>query len=206
MATTVATFLTQVRYLVKDAGSANYADAELMVYLNSGMRRIMRQCAWLAPDYWLTTQTTAKATSSLVANTPNYDLPSGFFAELAVLVKDSTGVLRPKRKLSLIDPRSWDEGGYYLLNDDIYLCPTPSAASASGLELYHVGAATEILVAGTATPFEGLLLDLLRWYCAVQAKARQKDGDPELTYFKKLYDEGWQQLWEYQQGLASRPK
>lgn len=54
-ATSVSTALNRIRYKIVDPDSANFSDAELLIYLNEANRTIRNLIAFHAPDFLLTT-------------------------------------------------------------------------------------------------------------------------------------------------------
>lgn len=179
MAQTVANMITDIQYELKDTQGTNYTDAELMAYINQGVRWVMREISRVWPDYWFVSTETSLATSNIVADTANYDLPSDHYQTLMVTTTDSDGDTTVRDRLTLERAQDSDADGYYEYNDDLYLCPTPSANVANGLNIYYISVPDEVTQDSDTVPLSDHFEDLVRGYVVVKCKARQEESNAD---------------------------
>lgn len=173
-------------YELNDPGHTNWTEAELIVYINEAVRGVMRRVAALWPDYWLNAGEAYTETSNIVATTPNYDLPTDFFAMLMVTLTDSdsdTGILQ---KISLERAQDSDADGYVLMNQDIYLYPTPDADVTSGLVVYYLAIPGALTLGTETVPLSDHFEDAIKEYVVLKALARQERRTADFARFFSL--------------------
>jgi len=139
--------LTRIRRPLADTASEAFQDAELLDYLNEGVRQVLARIAERRPEYWLRTSQANTHQADIVADQANYDLPADFWMPLLVVAVDSDG---DKTVLDAISPeRSMDSDaeGYLLRSSDIYLYPTPDEDVTDGLLIYYLSLPEEAFTA-----------------------------------------------------------
>jgi len=184
MSVTATVLEAKIRREVKDESSDQYSQAEIWDYMNQGVRLVMRRIAATWPYYWLRTAETQLAQSNLVATTANYDLPSDLYLIIAVTTEDSDGDSTEREPLTFARTLDDNADGYFLRNDDIYLCATPDASVTNGLSIYYVSRPTAIAAGGTTVPLSDDFEDAILEWVVLKCKARQeeKTADPAAIY------------------------
>jgi len=187
----VSAILTPARYEVQDESKTQYSDAELIAYVNEAIRRIIERVCRDWPDYWPNSGQNYVATSNIVANTANYDLPSDFYLLLNVFLTDSDGdvaELEPINILRHID--SDEDDGYLLRNNDIYLYPTPDTSVTNGLAIWYVALPTLITAITDSCPLSRHFRDAIQEWVVLKCKARQGEDTSEYASFYRLVEQG----------------
>jgi hypothetical protein len=184
---TAAQVLTDIRYEVKDTDSTNYTDAELVAYINEAVRNLTHEIAVSHPDFWLASGQAYTATSNILANTEDYDLPAAFYQMLRVQVTDSAGDNSLLYPIDLDRAADVDAKGYMLIYGHIYLYPTPTVAVTSGLLIHYVATPAEVTAADTtaAVPLSGFFEDMIRQYAVLKCKMRQGESSGD---FGQIYE------------------
>lgn len=182
----VSAILTDARYEIKDAAKTNYSDAELLRYFNEGIRRLVARICKDWPAFWLNSGQAYLATSNIVALTNNYALPATYYSIIQVTLTDTVGDITIQEPIDL--SRSLDadeENGYMLINNRLYLYPTPATNVANGLAIYYVGLPAT-LGAGDVAPFSTYFYDAEKEYVVLKAKARQGEALEDFSQFYQL--------------------
>ena len=189
MSRTAAEITTRVGLLLKDTGATNYSAAELYEYINEAVRRITREVAARWPQFWLNSAQAYKAVSNIVATTANYDLPTDFYAMIMVTLTDSDGNVAEVEGIDLVRSLDSDADGYLLMNDDVYLYPTPDTSVTAGLNLYYIALPALVAAADTAVPLSQFFEDAIVEYVVVRCKARQGESVADEALFWKMVEE-----------------
>jgi len=188
MAITAANLADRAAYELKDTGHTNWSEAELIVYINEAVRHVVKRIAAMWPDAWPRFGENYEDTQNIVADTANYDLPSDFYMMLRVKLTDSDGDTSLLEPISLEREDDSDEDdGYLLLNDDIYLYPTPDTSVTSGLTLWYISLPPE---AGStdSVPLSTWFEDSIKEYVVVKAKARQEEKTGDFGAFYRMVE------------------
>lgn len=183
MARTSNQILTRLGYELKDPTFTNWTKEELLVYLNEAVRALTHRIAATHPDYWLNSGQTYTATSNIAAGTANYDLPADFYAMVQVELVDSDGDKEIIEPIGMERQADIHSSGYFLMNNDIYLRPTPDTSVTGGLKLYYVATPAEVTVSSNAVPLSTHFEDVLDLYVVLKAKARQEESVADFSAF-----------------------
>jgi hypothetical protein len=186
---TVATVLTDVRDVLDDADSTQWADAELIRHLNWAIRQTHREIARNWKYFILRTTHASYATDSIVDGTQNYDLPTGFWEMIEVVANADT---YDNPRLDLIDLQVTiddDEAeGYRIYNDDVYLYPTPDESVTDGLEFWYFKEPTKHTATSDSLDIAELG-DIYVQLTAVRAKmARDEDLQSAVSIYRVVSD------------------
>lgn len=201
----VSAILTDVRYEVKDAAKTNYSDAEMIAFFNEGVRRIVARVCKDWPNYWLNSGQAYVATSNIVALTNNYALPATFYSIILVTLLDTAGDITIQEPIDL--PRSLDddeENGYMLINNRIYLYPTPATNVANGLTIYYIALPVAVTAIGDVAPLSTYFYDAEKEYVVLKCKARQGEDINDFATFYKMIEQDAAPMMERTNRSAAR--
>jgi len=186
----VSDILTEVRYEIKDVAETAVTDAELIGYFNEAVRKIVTRVCRDWPDYWMYTGEAYQEQTNLVAGTAHYDLPADFYMMLFVTLKNAAGDLTEQEPINLRRSLDADENnGYMLIDNDIYLYPTPDTNVANGLTVWYVALPTTITAVGDTAPLTTHFWDALREYIVLKYKARQEEKLDHFATFYRMVEE-----------------
>ena len=189
MSISAADMASRLRRELKDEDASNYSPEELYDYINGGTRAVARKIFAVWPAYYLRTGETQLDTQDIVSGTANYNLPTRFLGTIVVTVTDSDGDVTELKPISFVRGLDSDAEGYYLLNEDIYIFPEPTASVASGLNHYYVQIPAAVR-GSTAVPFSDDWEDEIQAWVALKAKARQEEKVADFgAVFKKIESE-----------------
>ena len=192
MAVTAQILINEVRYELKDdATNPNFVDAELLVYLSDAQEDLVQKIGAIWPDYWLRTGETYLDTQNIVSGTANYNLPADLYQIIDVSVEDAAGDTTFIDPIALTRTEDAAADGYRLLNNDLYLYPTPDANVANGLNIYYVEQATRLAAVGNSVLLGEEFRGFYKGWVVLKCKARQEETP---VLFVPLYKDLLKQL------------
>ena len=186
MATTVGDLLRDARYELDDVEATTYSTPELISYLNSAIRFVMRWTAANWKGFWLATDATTESTQNIVADQAAYDLPSGCYAIVTVQLTDSDG------ESSLLNPivpgraASDYANGYLVQGGQIVIYPTPEDDVENGLVIRYIAPPAEVSAEDDTLPLAAYFYDAEKDYVVKRAKARHAEDQ---SYWARSLEE-----------------
>jgi len=158
-ATTLSDIRTKVRRLLYETDSTNtiYADALLNDFINMAQRMMVDQMPYSAHWNLLKVDTV-----SVSIGTPYYSLPSGFREILGVRVNQKAAIqVKASDYFGKIGQATIAKDPmFFLMNDYIYIFPTPTAVTQTAEVLFAVNVVdmeTDTTEVQTLTEFDNLL-------------------------------------------------
>src|SRR3990167_7059362 len=154
--------LSNIRTILDEATATRWTNAEVQLETNNGYQEVVTAVMETFEDYYLT-----QATTSLVADQQEYQLPSDFFKVRRVEVNydASNSDSIPQRALPVnMDEVRRDLGnqtigvsfirkpGYYLSHDNIGIIHVPPEASTNGLKIWYIRYVTNESSFGATKP------------------------------------------------------
>lgn len=187
--------ITSIRYELKDTVVAgitnNYADAELLEYINDAIEDLVQWIAGIWPQYWLRTGQANSVTGDITDGKANYDLPRNCYMVLAVAQTDSDDVTVLLDALEFERTFDSDADGYFLSDNDVWIYPTPDEDVTDGLTIYFIPRLTRVSATTVDLPgFTANYRGLIKEYVVIKCKARQEERSSDFAaIYGKLRDQ-----------------
>lgn len=179
-APTLGSYLTAVRDLLNQPNASNsfWSDAELVRYINEGIRMYFLEVTTNDEGFW-----TKTADLSMVANVETITLPSDCFKVKAVYRAVSQGyVVLPYRNAES-DSYSTISGGagdtylpsYYFRENSLVLRPVPNSDQTNALRIEYIYFPDSMNAAGdtTGTNLLPVFRQLIEMYAVYKAKMKE---------------------------------
>lgn len=175
---TANTLITEIRYELKDTADTNYTDAELLVFIGDGVRQLVEMAAATWPYFFMMTGQAYKDTQDISTSVADYDLPDDFYMTLEVY-QDDVKLDLITLAAGLVD--TWE--GYYLVNQQLHLNPTPTANSTDGLVHYYISKPARLTAITDVVPLSPWFGDQIKAFAVLKAKSRQGDNTEAFAAF-----------------------
>ena len=162
MASTVSSLITKIQTRLNETNTTFHTSANLIAAVDEAQKYIVREAEILLQG---------SSTTTTVANTQNYTLPSDFLY-FARLTYDGFKLFQVN--FNEIDEAEFDETldvglptNYYIFNDQFYLYPTPNQAKT--LKLWYYKAPTALTATSDSLEINSIIDDIVATYAAYLA-------------------------------------